>query len=95
MPCCCARRIVWGPCASSSTASAGTGFTTERLGGGRPERTNRLRYRPNEWLSQREPPAHARQPSGNKAFTTELDMPCFGLSISPFYPILSDGFRET
>ena len=73
----------------------GTGFTTvSGSAAADQERTNFwLRYRPNEWLSANVNLLHTRDNlSGNKAFTTELDMPRFGLSISPFYPILSDGF---
>jgi len=73
----------------------GTGFTTvSGSAAADQERTNFwLRYRPNEWLSANVNFLHTRDNlTGNKAFTTRLDMPRYGLSISPFYPILSDGF---
>ena len=58
------------------------------------ERTNLwVRLRPNDWSSLNLNFLHTRDNlGGSKAYTTRMDVPRLGISVSPFYPILDRGF---
>ena len=58
------------------------------------ERTNLwLRYRPNDWLSANANFMRVRSlDRDSKGYLTAMSVPRYGISISPFYPILNGGF---
>ncbi|MDH7570736.1 MAG: hypothetical protein QHJ73_14240, partial [Armatimonadota bacterium] len=72
----------------------GAGFTT--LSGSAVTNQQRtslwLRYRPNEWLSANVNFMRTEELDRGRPYRTTMTVPRFGVSVSPFYPMLQHGF---